>query len=247
MTERIERRKLYQEVLERLMRRITSGEIAPGEHLPSERELMAVYGVGRPAVREALQSLERSGIVSIAHGERATVVVPTAHALVAMIASGAQHLLRMDPASLEHLKEMRLFLECGTARLAAARADGAGLALLRDKLDAHHELRDRPERFLGGDLGFHTQIAAMSGNPIVPVITEALLRWLAEYHTALVRAPGAEQLTLAEHERIYKCIAGRDPDAAERAMKKHLTRANALYRSLLRSPSHRGTGAKVST
>lgn len=55
MTEHIQRRKLYQEVLDRLMARITSGEIAPGEPLPSERELMAFYGVGRVAVREALQ------------------------------------------------------------------------------------------------------------------------------------------------------------------------------------------------
>ena len=75
----IQKRKLYQEVQDRLMQRIQTGEIAPGEQLPPERELMEVYGVGRPAVREALQALERSGIVEISHGERARVVVPSAH------------------------------------------------------------------------------------------------------------------------------------------------------------------------
>ena len=54
-TDPIQRRKLYQEVLDRLMHRIEAGEFAPGDHLPSERELMEVYGVGRVAVREALQ------------------------------------------------------------------------------------------------------------------------------------------------------------------------------------------------
>ncbi|MDB5627324.1 MAG: GntR family transcriptional regulator, partial [Tardiphaga sp.] len=87
----IQRRKLYHEVLDRLLQRIRSGEIAAGEHLPSERDLMETYGVGRPAIREALQSLARSGIVEIAHGERARVVVPTADLLIAQVAGGAKH------------------------------------------------------------------------------------------------------------------------------------------------------------
>ena len=56
MSEVIQRRKLYQEVLDRLMERIRTGTILPGAQLPSERELMEEYGVGRPAVREALQA-----------------------------------------------------------------------------------------------------------------------------------------------------------------------------------------------
>ena len=81
----IQKRKIYQEVLDRLMRRIQSGEIRPGDQLPPERELMEVYGVGRPAIREALQAMERSGIVEISHGERARVVVPSAHNLIQQI------------------------------------------------------------------------------------------------------------------------------------------------------------------
>lgn len=232
--EPIQRRKLYQEVLERLMGRIRNGEIPPGGQLPSERELMDFYGVGRPAIREALQSLQRSGIVSINHGERARVALPTAESLVAQLTSGAELLLRMDPSSLEHLKEVRVFLEAGMARLAAERGDAAGVALLRQRLDAHRRLTDHPEHFVDGDLGFHTQIAAMSGNPIFPVIIDAMLRWLAEYYQSLVRAPGAEALTLAEHERIFEAIAAKDAAGAELAMREHLTRANALYQRLVR-------------
>jgi len=47
-----------------------------------------------------------------------------------------------------------------------------------------------------------------------------------------VRAPGAEELTLAEHQRIVDAIAAHDGDAAAEAMRSHLTRANALYREL---------------
>lgn len=234
--EPIQRRKLYQEVLDRLMARIRSGAIAPGEHLPSERELMDQYGVGRPAIREALQSLERSGIVTIHHGERARVAVPTAASLIAQIASGAQHLLRADPASLEHLKEVRVFLESGTARMAAQHASAEDVAALRALVAAQAAQRAHADGFVDADRDFHTRLAALSGNPIYPVIVEALLRWLAEYYQTLVHAPGAEDLTLAEHERIVAAIAAGDADGAERAMREHLTRANALYRRLIRTP-----------
>ena len=227
----IQRRKLYQEVEQRLLERIRSGEIPPGGQLPSERELMEVYGVGRPAVREALQSLERSGIVEIAHGERARVLMPTAGSLIDQIASGARHLLRMQPDTLDHLKDARLFLEVGMARLAAERATDDDIARLRQRLDEHRQALSRLELFLDRDMAFHREIARISGNPIFPAIVEALFGWAGEYYQSIVRAPGVEDVTLAEHERLLQAIAARDPLAAEQAMREHLTRASALYHS----------------
>lgn len=234
MVEAITRRKLYQEVLDRLMHRIRSGEIGPGAHLPSERELMEEYGVGRPAVREALQALERSGIVEIAHGERARVVVPTAERLVAQIAGGAMHLLRSQPQSLEHLKHARLFLETGTARMAAETATEEQVASLRLAVARQRAAVANVEEFIVRDMAFHREVAQVSGNPIFPAIVEAMFLWAAEYYRNLVRAPGAEELTLAEHTRIVDAIAAHDPQGAADAMRAHLTRANTLYQHLMR-------------
>src|SRR3954468_20308237 len=230
----IQRRKLYQEVLDRLTARIAAGEFGPNDQLPSERELMESYGVGRPAVREALQHLERTGIVVINHGERARIVVPTPETLVEQIAGGARHLLSTQPDSLGHLKGARLFLETGMARLAVSHVDDTALDELRRLIEAQRRAVADPEEFVRADMSFHRQIAAMSGNPIFPAIIEGMFRWLGEYYRSLVRAPGAEQLTLAEHERIIDAIAARDPARAEQAMRDHLTRANTMYRRLLR-------------
>ena len=234
VTETIQRRKIYQEVYDRLMERIRSGALPPHAQLPSERELMEEYGVGRPAVREALQALERSGIVEIVHGERARVVVPTAERLMSQIAGGAMHLLRTQPGTLEHLKEVRLFLETGTARMAAERATEEDVAHLRLAIAQHRSSMVDLGRFIELDMAFHREIAAIGGNPIFPSIVEAMFRWAGEHYQSMVRAPGAEELTLAEHERIVEAIARKDPDGAAAAMHAHLSRANLLYLRLIR-------------
>ena len=225
----ITRRKLYQEVQERLLQRINAGEIRPGDQLPSERELMEFYGVGRVAVREALQELARSGIVEISHGERARVVVPTARLLIQQMGEGTRHLLRMQPEMLDHMKEARLFLEAGMVRLAAQRATPEDVALLRERWQRHQDALQDLEHFIERDMQFHREIARISGNPIFPAIVEAMFGWAGEYYRTIVRAPGVESVTLAEHERILLAIELRDPDAAERAMRDHLTRTSALY------------------
>jgi DNA-binding FadR family transcriptional regulator len=226
----IQRRKLFQEVLDRLIERIRSGEFMPGDQLPSERELMTTYGVGRPAVREALQALERYGIVSISHGERARVVLPTAGTLIEQVASSARHLLSVEPGMLDHLKDARLFLETGLARRAAANAAPENIELLRQRLEAHVGALGRLEEFLPRDMEFHREIAAMTGNPIFPALIEAMFDWLKSFYVDLVRVQGAEQLTIAEHRRIFEAIANHDEDAAAAAMHDHIARANALYR-----------------
>ena len=228
--EPIARRKLYQEVQDRLLQRINAGEIRPGDQLPSERELMEFYGVGRVAVREALQELSRSGIVEISHGERARVVVPTAHLLIRQMAEGTRHLLRMQPQMYDHLKEARLFLETGMVRLAAERATPEDVALLRECWQRHQDAIQDLTHFIERDMQFHREIARISGNPIFPAIVEAMFGWANEYYRSIVRAPGAEAVTLAEHDRILRAIEQRNPDAAEQAMRDHLTRVSELYR-----------------
>lgn len=225
----IQKRKLYQDVVDRLMLRINSGEIRPGDQLPPERELMDVYGVGRPAVREALQALERSGIVEISHGERARVVVPTARDLIAQMASGTRHLLQAQPDMLAHLKQARLFLEEGTARMAAERATPEDVAALRARIEEQRASLVNMDTFLAHDMAFHREIARISGNPIFPAVIEAVFQWAGDYYQPLVRAPGAEQLTLQEHTRLVDAIEAHDPQAAEAAVRAHVTRSNELY------------------
>ncbi len=228
--EPIARRKLSDEVFDRLKAMITSGEVRPGDSMPSERELMERFGVGRPAIREAMQALSNFGLLTISHGERARVLALTARALTQQVDMAAQMMLATSPNSLDHLKDARLFFERGMARQAAAKATGADITdLSRLVANQRSLLGGDPALFIQADMEFHTAIAAISGNPIFAAVSESMLSWLKRFHTELLIWSGKETYTLAEHEAIVGAIKNGNPEAAEEAMAHHLNRSAALY------------------
>ncbi len=231
VTEHIAKRKLSDEVFERLKRLIVEGEMKPGALMPSERELMVRFGVGRPAIREAMQQMASMGLVEINHGERARVLELTPHSLMRQVDQSARIMLSLSSDSLEHLKSARIFFERGMAREAALKATDRDLQSLRLTLDEQRKAIGDAQRFMTADMRFHTQIASISHNPIFTAVSEAMLGWLKVYHSELLIWSGKEKYTLAEHEEIISHLAANDPDAAEAAMVKHLERSRALYKS----------------
>ena len=239
----IQRRKLSDEVRRRLLDLIESGELPPGSFMPSERELMSRYQVGRPAVREAMQSLETMQLVSIRHGERARVVPLTPRSMLAQMHQTTRHLLATSPETRKHLEAARQMFETGMVRRAAEAATAVDLDRLRSVLEEMRAAVRNPARFVAADIRFHNLLAEMSGNPILQAVSEALLQWLFEFHSELVRFPGHEDITLADHQEIYERVAERDAEGAERAMIDHLTRVNVQGRRRFRTKTRRLSGA----
>ena len=225
----IPRKKLADQVLDRLIDLLRSGELAPGDRMPSERTLMERYGVGRPAIREAMQTLAGMGLIAIRHGERARVKSLSAASMMEQIDLTARHLLSSSQQSLDNLKEARLLFELDIVRIAAERARAADIERLRRALAAQRASPDTAH-FVEADIAFHGALAAVSGNPIYTAVSNAMLHWIMEYHFDLVHVAGLEQLTLAEHTAIIDKVEAGDGDGAVKAMADHLNRANALYR-----------------
>ncbi|MBM3812473.1 MAG: transcriptional regulator NanR [Acidimicrobiia bacterium] len=242
-TQPIIRRKLADEVRDRLVAQIRSGELRPGDRLPSERALMENYGVGRPAVREALQSLHTAGLIEITHGERARVAVPDTHSMIDRIGQTMVHLLQTSPSTLAHLKEARLLFEVGMVKIAAGKATLDDIQSLEGCVDRQRRSSDTSE-FVKNDMAFHNAIAAISGNSVCTMLSEAMLDWLFHFRRELLRMPGGELITISEHERLVKAIAAHDVAEAEKAMIDHLTRSNERYRILEDAMQHRSVPAE---
>ncbi|MFY0634175.1 MAG: transcriptional regulator NanR [Vannielia sp.] len=224
----IKPRKLADEVQDRLLRLIREDGLGPGDALPSERELMARYEIGRPAIREAMQALQHRGVIDIRHGGRPRVAEPSLDGLIGQLGTGVQHLLA-HTSSLDHLKQARAALEAEMARIAARQRSEADIGALESLLAAQELATGEPERFLEIDGKFHRRIAAISANPIFETLVAGIFDWMRAFHVEGVRKRGLEQLTLTEHRAILDAIIAGQAEAAAQAMRDHLERANALY------------------
>lgn len=228
---KIVRMKLSDQVFGRLRELVASGELAAGDVMPSERTLMERFGVGRPAVREALQAMQSKGLITITHGGRSRVNALTAGIAFNQVDDIAKLLLSSEPANIEHLKQVRFILELGTVRIAAQKCtskDAAELAALIEDQRAH--LGDA-EAFMKSDIAFHTRLASITANPLIHSITEMMLTWLFEYHSSLLLWSGREETTLIEHAAILDFLRANDDAGAVDAMENHLNRADSNFSS----------------
>jgi GntR family transcriptional regulator, sialic acid-inducible nan operon repressor len=223
------RPKLAELVQNRLLAVIKAENLRPGDPLPSERELMQSYAVGRPSIREAMQNLKRMGLIEINHGERPRVAAPSFERMVADMSETMRHVLMNSPATLGHLKEARASFEMTIAEIAARKRTADDVEDLRRILVEQEGFRLDSNAFLEADGRFHHRIALITGNPIFAHLSQALFAWLARFHFDLVRKPGLEQLTLAEHGQILDAIEKGDPEEAGKLTADHLNRANTLY------------------
>lgn len=226
--ESIQRRRLSDEVFARLEQMIHSGEFEPGDQLPSERDLMGRFGVGRPSVREALFSLQRMGLVETHSGERARVRKPTAENLLNELGGTVRHFLADEPG-VRHFQEARAFFEIGLARYAAEHASENDLARLRQALAENEAALDDMDAFERTDVAFHFVLAEIPRNPVFVAIHEAVVAWLREQRNMSLRVGGVARGAYEWHARIFEAVAARDPERAAKAIQGHLSDVAHLY------------------
>jgi DNA-binding FadR family transcriptional regulator len=224
----IDRRKLFQQVASHLERQILDGSLKPGDLLPAERDLQATFGVGRPAIREALITLQRAGLVETSNGLRAKVAMPTASGVVAGMGSAVHQMLSTKEGQL-HFQAIRHFFETGLARLAARNASKEEVSSLKAALDDNAAaLGDRP-RFIQTDISFHLAIAKIPRNPIFLVLHAAMSDWLRSQRVVTLDEPNQEEIAFKAHVAILDAIAAGNADEAEKAMGEHLDQLSHAY------------------
>jgi GntR family transcriptional regulator, sialic acid-inducible nan operon repressor len=224
----IVRRKLYQEIVDRIEAMIHDGQYAIGDTLPSERELMESFGVGRTSVREALFALQRMGLVNISSGERARITAPTPKALVSELQGAARYLLA-QPEGVRQFQQARAMFELALVRYAAAHAKHEDIEAMRAALEANKLAIGNDTRFQQTDVAFHYVLAEVPRNPIFTALHAAMASWLLEQRETSIRAKGADRAAYRAHARIFAAVVAHDVDGAEAAMRAHLSQVEKFY------------------
>ena len=224
----IARRKLSDEVVQRLEAAIRDGTFPPGSFMPSERELMALFGVGRPSIREALYALQRIGLVRLATGERPRVTEPTARQVLRELDSTVRHWLEQAGA-LRHFEQVRLFLEMGLVRHASTHATDQQIAQLRAALERNEAEIGNAREFALTDAAFHRVLAEMPGNPVFVAMHDAAVEWIIGQRPPIADPETNNRMSYAGHLAVFNAVAARDADAAAEAMRRHLEEAYNRY------------------
>jgi DNA-binding FadR family transcriptional regulator len=228
----VERRTVADEVRERLLTSITSGQFQPGDPLPSERALCDEFGVARTSLREAIQGLATLGMLE-RRGNRTHVVERLPEVRV-------QGDLRKERVRL--LFETRRVIEVPIAELVAARADERQRTEIGRLAAAFHE--ELPiEEFRPLDRSFHAAIAAVCGNALLAELYGKVLDALFEspsFESLLsdVRNRAEVRRIIGESSRAHVAIASAivAADVAEAgvAVRTHLDEVEARMLARLR-------------
>lgn len=209
--------------MEQIRLLMRQGQLKLGDRLPPERDLSVQFGVSRVTVREALRTLESSGLVEIRVGARggAFVTAPSSN----RVGEGLTDLFTLSVISAADVTEVRMVLEVGIVPLVCERATEEDLSDL-DKICQRSEeaLRDG-DYTMDMSLEFHIRVAEATHNPAVSMLVQSfrgpIFMSLQEAKNA---APEMGHLGTREHERFIEAVRRRDPDAASRIMAEHLTR-----------------------
>jgi GntR family transcriptional repressor for pyruvate dehydrogenase complex len=214
--------KVSQHIIDQIRNAIFDGRLKPGDKLPSERELIENFKVGKATLREALRSLEVLGFLEIRKGVSGGAFVTEVDMTKAR--DSFNNFLLFKNLSLKDLSEVRLLLEPYIA-------EKATLAITREDLHRLEKLIKDSEQAIKGDIAFesrkdeiefHRIIASVTGNPILMFILDFVENLLID--TKAILKPGREFSTkvLRAHKRIYNALLERNIKKVHQEMVRHI-------------------------
>jgi len=228
---RIEQPRAHEYVAEQLRREIMLGLIQVGEKLPSERNLVQLFGVSRITVQQALNLLEAEGLVEAKRGHGGGTFVIGAP----WSAGSKQRLIeriRHDRAVIGEAVACRREVEPAAAAQAAGHRTEEDLSRLGDLLYRARATDDDLE-FTNLDSQFHMSVAEASRNRFLRDVVERVRLAIADAILILPETPLWRGKSLREHQAILNAIGSQDADAARSAMGRHVDHTARSISALL--------------
>ena len=227
----VSRTTLSEQVALQLAAEVAAKRWQPGDKLPSEAELCRAFNVGRSTLREALKSLAFVGIIRMRAGGGSYVAErPSKYVNRPLLARGILN----TEKDVNDLSEARLVLETELASLCARRATRRELATLEDLNRKMNVAKDEDRgKFQQLDLEFHLSIAASSKNEVLAELLGHIRGALQELIRKSLLLPNGMNLACKQHEKILAALKQRNPAAARKAIRAHLSTIHRGYKVAL--------------
>ena len=199
------------EAIEKIKAMIVSGELAPGDRLPPEKELAERLGLSRNSMREAVKALEVIRVLDVRRGD-GTYVTSLEPRLLLEAMSFVVDL--HDHESLLEIFEVRRVLEAHATGAAAGRATDTDIAGLRSELRSVQPDTDI-ETLVEHDVRFHGAIVSLGGNRYLASLVDSLTSQTVRARVWRgLTEDGAVERTLHEHRGIVDALAAHDVELA---------------------------------
>jgi GntR family transcriptional regulator, transcriptional repressor for pyruvate dehydrogenase complex len=212
------RRTLSQAVTEAVLDRIKSGEFRPGDRLPTEKDLMEEYEIGRNSAREAMQALVAMGVIDVRPGRGAVLVGLGSHQALDPDVAAA---LLTDKA-VDDLYEFRQVLDLEIARTAALRATDQDIDEIRSVVERYDRAVEAGTPVSDIDDEFHQRVAQATHNTVFITMGEAITALIANARRLAGQLEWARLRAQKEHRELYEAIRAHKPEAAVKAASRHL-------------------------
>lgn len=225
--------RAFEEIAAQIRRQLTERRLRPGDRLPAERLLAAQFGVSRNTLREALRSLENSGLLRLRKGAAGGAFVSESNGDA--VAAGLHDMFRLGSIEPEELTEARVLIESIAVRMACERATIEDLAALKENIAAAERgVRERVDFYdlAAIHLEFHRILALATHNPVMVIVMQALIDVMQHFIRTIGRSRAA--WVLPARRRFIRHLEAGDADAAVAEMKQQLERLNRHYLSLIR-------------
>ena len=211
-----ESKSMHARIVRDLGLRIVSGELPPGDRLPSEASLCDAYEVSRPVLREATRVLVAKGLV--VSRQRAGAIVRRRSDWHLLDPDVLYWLIQTEPRHefVSTLLTVRRIFEPAAAALAAKVASDQSLHAIAEAY-AGMEAARTPEELLEPDVAFHRRIAEATGNDLLAYIGNMLSLALRESIKLSSKHPNTHALSLPRHKAILTALLNRDPLGARQA------------------------------
>jgi DNA-binding FadR family transcriptional regulator len=230
--QRVNRRSVPEDVFEQIVSGVLSGEMRPGETLPSERRLAEVLGVSRPAIREALKRVSAAGLVEVRQGDATTVRDFRRHAGLDLLPRMLLRAGELDLSVVRSILEARLHNGPKVAELAAMRRRPE-LAGLLDESVGDLAAETDPVKRQRYALTFWDHVVDGADSIVFRLMYNTLRATYEPALPALAAVMAAEVGRPEAYRELADMIAAGDPGSAKNAAIDLLEPATAAMLSVI--------------